>query len=252
MTITPTTPQLRGATTDTLEAANRGLRRSALVAGFGLLVMAVLAAGANFGAIQRLVTEGDATRTAKDVLASEGLFRLGIAALVVVVVLDIVVAWALWRFFAPVDTGVATLAAWLRLLYAAVFAVAIGQLLGALRMLGDAKYLTAFSIDQRHAEALLKIHSFQDIWHAGLALFGLHLVLIGYLAYKSSYVPRLLGVLVVIAGAGYLLDSFAGLLVANYSFSVAAVTAIGEVFLMLWLLVKGRNITLKGGGLSPC
>jgi hypothetical protein len=222
------------------------MRRSALVAGLGILVLAVLSAASTFGAIQGLVTEGDATTTAKHILASEGLFRLGIVALVVVVILDIVVAWALLTFFEPVHKGVAMLAAWMRLGYAAIFAVAISQLVGVLPLLSNSQYVTTFSVDQRHTEALLKIQSYQDIWTVGLVLFGLHLVLIGWLAYRSGYVPRVLGVLLVVAGVGYLVDSVGGLLIASYSVDVAAFTFIGEALLMLWLLAKGRTITLRG------
>jgi hypothetical protein len=249
MTTTQPPPSARRtalATTDTPEATNRGMRRSALVAGVGLVLMAVLTPAANFGAILGLVTKGDATTTAKDVLASEGLFRSGIVALVVVVILDIVVAWALLTFFEPVHKGVARLAAWLRLIYAAIFAVAISQLVGVLLLLSNAQYLTTFSIEQRRTEALLAIQTYQDIWNVSLVLFGLHLVLIGYLAYRSGYVPRILGVVLVINGVGYLVDSFGGLLVANYSVNVAAFMFFGEPLFMLWLLVKGRNVTLKG------
>lgn len=229
---------------DTPEATNRGVRRSALVAGVAYLVLAVLAGAANFWCLQSLVTKGDATRTADDILASEGLFRLGITALVAVVILDVVVAWALLTFFEPVNKPLATLAAWLRLIYAAIFAVAISQLAGVPPLLSHTQYLTTISID-RPTEALMKIQTFQDIWSVSLVLFGLHLVLIGYLAYKSGYVPRVLAVLLVIAGGGYLIDSFSGLLVASYSVSVAAFTFVGEVVLILWLLVKGRNVSLK-------
>ena len=194
--------------------------------------------------IEGLVTEGDATRTATDVLASEGLFRLGIAALVLVVILDIVVAWALMIFFGPVDQPLSRLAAWFRGSYAAIFAVAIGQLVGVPLLLSDDQYPTTFSIEQRRTQALVEVHAFKDIWHVGLALFGIHLLLIGYLAYRSGYVPRILGALLVIAGGGYLVDTFGGLLAADYSVNVAAFTFVGEAALMLWLLIKGRNVTL--------
>ncbi|HEX2805396.1 MAG TPA: DUF4386 domain-containing protein [Kineosporiaceae bacterium] len=211
MTTTQPAPASSSTSTDTPEPATRAVRRSAVVAGIGLLVLAALAAAATFGAVQRLVTQGDATRTATDILASEGLFRLGIAALVVAVILDIVVAWALRTFFRPVHHDLATLAAWLRLVYAAIFAVAISQLVGVLPLVRNAPYPTTISVDQRRAEALLKIQTYQDIWNVSLVVFGLHLVLLGYLAYTSGYVPRVLGVLLVIAGGGYLVDSFSGL-----------------------------------------
>ena len=149
----PSSSRSAAATTQTPPPANRGMRRSALVAGTALLVLAVLSAAANFGVIQRLVTPGDATRTARDILASAGLFRLAIAALVVVVILDIVVARALLTFFAPVHQGLARLAAWLRISYAVIFAVAISQLDGVLPLLGHARYLTTFSAGQRRTEA---------------------------------------------------------------------------------------------------
>jgi hypothetical protein len=235
--ITPAAAEIRPAT--------YRARRAALVAGLGTLAMAVLAGAANFGVLDALVSDNDATRTATDVLASAGLFRLGIAAMVVVVVLDVVVAWALMTFFASVHKGIATLAAWMRVAYAAVFAAAISQLPAALHLLGDASYLKSFSVDQRNTEALLRIHAYQDIWHVSLVLFGVHLVLIGWLAYRSGYVPRVFGILLAVAGAGYLVDSFAGLLIESYSINVAAFAFVGEPLLMLWLLVRGRKVSLK-------
>jgi hypothetical protein len=236
----PSTPRR----TDPDDAASLGVRRSALVAGTALLGVAVLAAAGNFGAVQKLVTDGNATRTAIDIMAARTTFCLGITALVVVVALDIVVARALRAFFAPVHHRLASLAAWLRVSYAAIFAVAISQLFAALRLLENAHHLTGVALAHQRTEALQKIEAFQDIWRISLILFGLHLVLIGYLTYRSRYAPRVLGVLLVIAGAGYLVDSLGGIFSNSYSVNVSAVTFIGEALLLVWLLVKGRRITL--------
>jgi hypothetical protein len=244
MTATRQAPDLGRTPTDTPRPPDPRLGRAALVGGVGLLVLAALAGAANVGVIQRLITTPEATRTANDIVPSEGLFRLGIVALVVVVVLDVVVAWALRTFFEPVHQSLATLAAWMRLSYAAIFAVAISNLVVVLELTTATPSSTTATIVQRHTEALLRIQAFQDVWHLGLGLFGIHLVLIGYLAYRSGYVPRILGVLLVIAGGGYLVDTFGGLLIARYSVDVSAVTFIGEALLMLWLLLKGRSVTL--------
>jgi len=202
----------------------RPTRHLGLVAGIGLLAMAVLAAVAVFGILERLVTTGDPATTARDVLAAEGSFRLAVAMLVLVVVLDLVVAWALMEFFAPVHHGLSTLAAWFRIVYAGVFLVAIAQL------------------NQPGTEVLAHIDSFNTIWDVGLTLFGAHLLLIGYLTYLAGNVPTALGVLLAIAGLGYLVDGFGSVLVADYSADIGAFTFVGEVLLMLWLLVKGRNV----------
>jgi hypothetical protein len=88
------------------------MHRSALIAGLGLLLMAVLAGLATFGVLERVVTDGDASRTTGDILAAFWSFRLAILALFAVAVLDVVVAWALWAFFDRVHHAVAVVAAW--------------------------------------------------------------------------------------------------------------------------------------------
>jgi hypothetical protein len=244
MTMTQPLTMPKSSTPRGEDLSVEGVRRSALVAGSALSGVAVLAAAANFGAIQRLVTDGNATRTAVDIMAARATFCLGIAAFVVVVALDVVVALALRTFFAPVHHRLAAVAAWLRVSYAAVFAVAISQLFAALRTVQSSRPLTGVALTHRRTEALLKIESFQNIWLISLVLFGLHLVLIGYLTYRSGYAPRVLGVLLVVAGVGYLVDSFGGILSDSYAINVSAVTFIGEALLMVWLLVKGRRVTL--------
>lgn len=207
-------------------------RRGALVAGVGLLAMAVLGGAANFGAIEPLVAEGDAGLTASQVLASEGLFRAATAGMFVMALLDVLVAWGLFTFFRPVDEAVSALAAWLRVAYAATFVAAIGHLLAVPRLAAGG----------RADEALAQASAFDDLWTAALGVFGVHLVVLGYLAWVSRDVPRWLGALVAVAGAGYVADTAGTLLFAGYSVSVSAVTFVGEVLLMVWLLARGRAL----------
>ena len=136
------------------------MRRASLTAGLALALMVVIAPFGVFGAIGALVTPGDAARTAQDILGSESLFRWGIASLILVVILDIVVAAALLRLFEPVDRSVSIMAAWFRVAYAAVYLVAIVQLVIALGLLDDP------------AQALRAVNAYDTIWHVGLILFG--------------------------------------------------------------------------------
>lgn len=228
--------------------ANRSIRGAGVTAGVGLLLMAALAVFGNFVAVEGLVTQGNAAQTATDIRASEGLFRLGIVSLFLVVALDVVVAWALYRVFRPVNGSLSILAAWFRIVYAGTFMVAIGQLVGVLRLLGDDGYLAVFSADQLHAQALVRVNAFGDIWNAGLFLFGLHLLVLGYLAYRSGYVPKLLGILLGVAGFGYAFDSFAAVLWPSISIELGTFTFVGEVLLALWLLIQGRRLTMNESG----
>jgi Domain of unknown function (DUF4386) len=223
----------------TAPTANRGAanRRAALVAGVSLLLMAVLAGLANFTVLQRLIIEGDAAATASAILESLSIFQLAIVALFGVAVLDVIVAWALLIFFSPVHHTVAVIAAGCRVLYALIFAVAVSRLLSAAQLLSG-RQLNGST----EAEALADIQQFDDIWSLSLGLFGVHLLLIGWLAFASGVVPRLIGVLVAIAGLGYLIDSLASLLFGAYAFELASLTFVGEVILMIWLLVfAARN-----------
>ncbi len=223
--------------------AGWSIRHAAVTAGVGLLLMSVLAGLAKFVALDGLVTAGDATRTATDIAASDGVFRLGVMALIAVIALDVVVAWALYRVFSPVDRHLSLLAAAFRLVFAAVFLAAIGHLLGALRLLGDDAYLSVVSPDQLRAQALLEITAFDDLWVVALGLFGIHLLLIGYLAYRSGYAPRLLGVLLAASGLGYMIDSFGTVLYPGPWTSIGAFTFIGEFLLALWLVIRGPRLT---------
>jgi len=227
---------------------DRSIRTAILIAGVGLLVMSALAGFGYRVAIAGLVTQGDAARTAKDIMRSEGLFRFGIVSLFLVVGLDVVVAWALRHVFSSVDKGISTFAAWLRIAYAAVFAVAISRLVGVLSLLNKHSDRAGFSTTHLQTLAFQRITTFTDIWDAGLVLFGLHLLVIAYLAYRSGNVPKVLAVLVAIAGLGYLFDSFGALVSRGASPDVSSVTFIGEFLLALWLAFRGRRITVSASG----
>src|SRR4028118_1345634 len=95
-------------------AADISPRKVALIAGSGLLFIALLSPFARFGVLQSLVVPADATATVDKITASEGLFRIGIAALLIVVMLDVVVAWAEYVLLKPVSRTLAVLVGWLR------------------------------------------------------------------------------------------------------------------------------------------
>ena len=219
-------------------------RKAAIVAGLGLLLMTVLAIFANFSVVEGLVVPGDAAATASNIADNELLFRAGICCLIIVAALDVVVAWALYAFVKQVNKGLSLLMAWFRLLYAALLGVAVANLLGALLLLGGASYLTAFETSQLHAQVALSVNAFSYMWDIGYVFFGLHLLLLGYLVFKlgySGYIPKILGVLIVIASLGYLVDSFGKFLVPNHSANIGMFTFFGELLLMLWLLWGGAR-----------
>ncbi len=228
-------------TTTKRPTADISRRAVALIAGFGLLFMAVLAPFAHFGVLETLVVPADATATVNNILASEGLFRIAIAAFLIVTMLDILMAWALYVLLRPVNRTLALLVGWLRLAAAAAFLTALTNLLDVAQLLGGAER-SALQPEQVGAQMMSSIASFGNGWDIMLAIFGLHLLGVGVLLFKSSHFPRFLGVLVVIAGAGYLADTFARILVPDFVFTFSLFTFVGEPLLIFWLFwraIKG-------------
>ena len=222
--------------------ADISLRKAALVAGWGLLIMTIFAVFAIYFVFQNLIVPGDATTTANNIMASEMLFRIGICSILIVLIGDVVVAWALYVFLKQVNKSLSLLAAWLRLVYAAMLGIGLLNLVIVLILLSGANYLAVFETDQLHAQVLLFLNAFNDVWALGLIVFGFHLVTLGYLVFKSNYIPKVLGVLLILAGFSYLIDYFGKFLFPNFDVPISMVLGWGELIFMFWLLFKGGKI----------
>ncbi len=218
-------------------------RKAAIIAGLGLLVMTMLAIFANFFVFQKLIVPGDTALTTNNIIASQGLFRIGIFSFLAVAILDVIVAWGLYILLEPVNKYIALLTAWFRVVYAAIFAAALNNLVSVLSLVTNTDYLKVFEAEQLHVTVMFSLNAFDNGWNIGLAIFGLHLVVLGYLVFKSAYMPRFLGILLIIAGLGYLIDSFGKILIPDYNMTIAMFTFIGELLLMFWLLIKGAKIS---------
>jgi hypothetical protein len=204
------------------------LRTAAMVAGVGLLLMAILSPIAYLSTFQSLVKFDDAALTAQNILNSMGAFRTCILLLFTVAILDIVVAWGLYIILVPANKNLSALAAWLRVIYGGIFIFAISKL-----------YIASQVITADGTQAMSYLKAFQSIWDMGLILFGFHLLVLGYLVFKSGYVPKWLGVFLVLAGVGYIVDGFGKTLSPDYNLNIAQFTFVGEVLLIFWLLWKG-------------
>ena len=208
--------------------ATMSLRTAGIIAAVGLLLMAVLAPIAYLSTFQSLVKFDDAALTAQNIMNAIGAFRLCILLLFIVIVLDIVVAWSLYILLVPANKNLSALAAWLRVIYAGISLFAISKLYLALQVI---------SADGTQAMPFLK--AFQSIWDMAYIFFGFHLLVLGYLAFISGYVPKWLGVFLLLTGAGYLVDALGKTFSPAYNLNIAQFTFVGEVLLIFWLLWKG-------------
>ena len=218
------------------------LRQAALIAGFGILVMAVAAPFADMVVYPKLVIPGNIKETAQNIVANQGLFLAGMFAYLVTFVCDVLVAWALYVLLNPVNRSLSLLTAWFRLVYTVIALSGFLKLVTVFRMLKSPDYLANFGSDQLHAQVHLLLNSFRYEWSMGMVLFGIHLGLLGYLVYRSDYIPRILGILLAIAGLGWWLDSLGPYLYPNADLGLIMITFFGELVFMVWLLVRGWKI----------
>jgi hypothetical protein len=202
--------------------------------------MAIIAPFAEFYVRRRLVVPGDAPATATNLMDHELLMRFGILAFLVVIILDVVVAWALYFVFKPVDNSISGLMALSRLVFATIFGAALVNLISAVDLVSDASSRTGAG--DLYAPMMASLDAFRSAWSVSLVFFGIHLSLAGYLVLKSGYMPKALGVVLVIAGLGYAFDTFAGILRPEYVPTAALSTFVGEVALFLWLLIRNAKL----------
>jgi Domain of unknown function (DUF4386) len=213
----------------------------------GILYLMIIIAG-GLGEIfirGKLIVSGDAIFTANNIMASQSLWRIGIAGDLLMHVCDIPLMLIFYILLKPVNKNLALLAVLFNLIQTAVLVANKLNLLMPLFLLGNADYLKAFEPNQLYALTYLFVKAHDYGFGIGLIFFGFACLIYGNLLFRSGYFPRTLGVLMVIAGLSYLTDSFTLILAPTYAgtiFPVLVLALIGELSLCLWLLVKGVNI----------
>ncbi|MCI0349132.1 MAG: DUF4386 domain-containing protein [Acidobacteriales bacterium] len=220
-------------------------RKTARVAGLLYLLLAVFG---SFGVLyvpSKLIVRGDASATANNILASESLFRLGIVSALVATVIFIFLALVLYRLLSDVNKSHASLMVALVLVSAAVGFLNVLNKIAALTLFRGADFLSVFEKPQLDALAYL----FLRLHDQGLVLdqifWGLWLFPFGVLVMRSGFLPRILGVWLIINGCAYVALSFTGLLLPHYEKMVSNITfpaLFGEIAIMLWLLIKGVKV----------
>jgi hypothetical protein len=220
------------------------LRQAALMAAIASWVP-MLVGGVPFAELYvfaKLIVPGETAETVRNILANRRLFLVGVFAHLITFVADVIIAWALYALLLPVHRGLSLLAAWFRLIYTAVAIVGLMHLVTAFRLIDGGAYAEAFGVELLHAQVELLIKSFRYEWSLSLVIFGIHVTLLGYLVARSGYIPRVLGILLVIAGLGYMLHYLGPYVLSGRDLGILFVTFLGELVFGLWLLIRGWKI----------
>lgn len=218
-------------------------RKLALFSGLGLIAMA-LAAGFAYGYVYGgLIDPNSPEETYRNLQSSGTLFRYGMVAWGVIVLLDLLVAGSLHGFLKEVHPRLSALTALIRVLYAFILLAAVVHLVEGIALVEAAAPAT---------EVLMALQRFETIWSQGLTLFGFHLLGLGLLSVKARFVPSFFGGLLLIAGCYYTGIHLAKMVLPGYAQQIALIEviaslpmALAEIGFAFWLLfryrIKNRN-----------
>jgi hypothetical protein len=233
------------------------IRLKARAVGLLYLIIAVAAAFAEFHARDAVIVPGDAAATAARILANETMYRLGGAADLVVLLCDAAIAVLLYELLRPVSRTLALMAAVFRLGLVAVNGVGAATHFAPLLLLHPGTSLPGFSTTQLQGLALLSLHLHSTLYSIALIFFGVQAVMLGLLIGRSGFLPRILGLLMGLAGLGYLIHSFTALvapLPPSLASGLLVASGLCELALMPWLLIVGIDPLrwrAKAGATAP-
>jgi hypothetical protein len=192
-----------------------------------------------------LLVPGNAAATAANILAHEMRFRLGFAAEIVTCLTNIPMAVIFYNLFKVVNKNVALADVFLNLVGTAIEGVVLLNHFAPLVLLRGGGFLGVFTPEQLQAQAYVSLQ-LQDVGLSiALVFFGFDILVTGYLVFRSTFLPRIIGVLLAIEGTGYLINSFTLFLAPALQariFPYFTATGIAEVSLCLWLIVVGVNV----------
>jgi len=216
------------------------LSRYSRAAGVAMLLSIVFGLLGEMILPDRIIVTKDAAATAANILGDPTLFRLTFAAYLVEGLCDVALCVIFYILLEPVDRNLALLSAFFGIASMITFAVAQSSFFAASLVLGDTSGMESFTTDQRNGLAYLAIRISGTIAGLFLCLYGTASMIRGYLMARSTYIPRIFGILLMIGGAGFFLRSATLLLAPKYSSPLLLMPmALAGIPLMLWFLFRG-------------
>lgn len=230
-------------------ATNGGLRRLAKTTGLLYLVLAVVGIF-SFMVLESVTAHGDAAATARNVLDAIHVFEISMVGWVVIIALDAIVAVMLYVLLEPVSRALSLVSAAMRLVYTVILGSYLINLYTAYSLLTGVGPGPGSATPDAQVLAASAIETFGAGFLLALVFFGMHLIVLGVLLHRSRYVPRVFGILLVAAGVGYIIDSFASFFVAGHGGIASAIlvtpAVLGEFGLTFWLIFKGVSAKAQG------
>jgi len=210
------------------------IQKTARTAGFLYMLLIPLGVFGMLYIPNTLFVEGDTAATALNIVANEALFRASILTALVTQVVQVFVVFYLYKVLKPASSGAAVL-------------MVVFILLGVpIAMLNELNQLAVLMVLDGTGGSADLVGLFLSLHHAGIVIaqifWGLWLLPMGYLVFKSGFLPKAIGLLLLVAGCGYLVDSALFFVAPEFGITFSEFTFLGELLITLWLLIKGVNV----------
>lgn len=226
------------------------MKQIAKISGIAYLMIFFSGFYANFSVLESLVDMHNPAVTVANIMDDHSQFGYGLLGFLAMLFFDVLLVWSLFYLTRSVSRKLSFLASFFRLLHAIFFSMALFKLWKVYQLTD--KVENAGSLEQ---EIMQLVSDFDFIWTLGLLIFGLHLIVLGFLGLKSAVIPKIIGLLLLMAAIGYLLDGIAKLTYENYDdyrsyyeMGVVLTGVIGELSFTIWLLVKGFGKVVNNTG----
>jgi hypothetical protein len=217
-------------------------KKPGIIAGVSLVIMAIVA-GFSFGYAHNSLVADSPEITVNNLIANKSLFLAELAGWGIIFITDIIVAIALYFFFRSTSKQISWLTAFIRIVYTLILGIAIIQLVKIVPVISLAN---PGSDKLNISEVATHFKMFEKLWSAGLIIFGLHLIGLGYLSVKSKSIPALLGYLLYFGGISYTflhgsrqLNLFDISVINSIENILALPMALAEILLAFWLIYMG-------------
>ena len=218
------------------------IQKTARVAGLLYLILAICGGFAEFAVRQGMVVAGDAAATFSNIVASKSTFRLGVVSELIGQVVFILLVLNLYRLLKSVNRNQAVLMVAFVVVAVTITCLNMLNQVAVLLLINGSGYLSVFGAGQLQALVLFFLNMHTAGYLIAQIFFGLWLLPLGYLVFKSGFIPKIVGILLMIACFGYLIDVFTYFLIPSFELTISEYTFIGEVVMLLWLLIKGVNV----------
>ena len=218
-----------------------------------LYLLIAIIGGFSIGYLPTIIlVEGDAAATAQNLIENAGLFKLGIGADVFVFIMELILTVMLYQMLKKVNKTISLIALFSRLAMGIIMGLNLLNYTMPLLLLSGSNYLNTFSLDELQSLSLLFLNIHQYGVYVWGLFFALHLVFLGYLIYKSTYVPKIMGMLMMVGSLGYFGESLMELtfsqseIISTGIIITLIASVLGELSFAIWLLVTGENPKQNG------